>query len=92
MEIKKFDTWKIQLSITINFVSSKDDNDEGPVMYSKNDKLEIMINDETRKIRGERFKLILNRYQDNLEKLMKCSDFVFNYVCLLYNKCHILTS
>ena len=81
MEIKKFDTWKIQLSITINFVSSKDDNDEGPVMYSK-----------TRKIRGERFKLILNRYQDNLEKLMKCSDFVFNYVCLLYNKCHILTS
>ena len=26
--LKKSDTWEIQLTITINFVSSKDDNDE----------------------------------------------------------------
>ena len=27
-DLKKSDTWKIQLTITINFISSKDDNDE----------------------------------------------------------------
>ena len=30
--LKKFDTWKIQLTITINFISSKADNDEERVM------------------------------------------------------------
>ena len=33
-------------------------------------------------------KLFLNRYQNNFEKLMKGSEFVFNYVHLLYYKCH----
>ena len=40
------DTWKIQLTITINFISSKDDNDEKHVMHSNGDNIEIMINDE----------------------------------------------
>ena len=30
--LKKSDTWKIQLAITINFISSKADNDEEHVM------------------------------------------------------------
>ena len=34
--LKKFDTWKIQLTIAINFISSKD-NDKERVMHSKND-------------------------------------------------------
>ena len=48
--LKQSDTWKIQLTITLNFISSKDDNDEGCVMHSKSDNIEIMISNETDKI------------------------------------------
>ena len=34
---------------------------------------------------------IKNRYKNNLE-WMKGSEFVFNYVCLLYDKCHKIIS
>ena len=43
--LKKSDTRKIQLTIAINFISSKD-NDGECVMHSKNDNIEIMINDK----------------------------------------------
>ena len=41
--IKKSDTWKIQLRRAINFMSSKD-TDEERVMYSESDNTKIMIN------------------------------------------------
>ena len=44
-DLKESDTWKIQLTIANNFISSID-NDEGRVMHSKSDNIEIMINDE----------------------------------------------
>ena len=43
--LKKSDTWKIQLTLANNFISSID-NDEGHVMHSKSDNIEIMINEE----------------------------------------------
>ena len=43
--LKKSDTWRIQLAIANNFISSID-NDEKHVMHSKSDSIEIMINDE----------------------------------------------
>ena len=43
--LKKSDTWKIQLAKANTFTSSID-NDEEWVMYSKSDDIEIMINDE----------------------------------------------
>ena len=43
--LKKSDTWKIQLTISNNFNSSLD-NDEERVLHSKSDNIEIMINDE----------------------------------------------
>ena len=43
--LKKSDTWKIQWPIANNFISSID-NGEGCIIYSKSDKIEIMINDE----------------------------------------------
>ena len=46
-----------------------------------------MMNDETDEYIEELFKSLKNRYQNNL-KLMKGSEFVFNYVNLLYYKCH----
>ena len=42
---------KIQLTITINFISlSKDDNDEEHAINSKSDTIKIIINDEVDKV------------------------------------------
>ena len=34
-DLKQSTTWKLQLTIAINFISSKDDNDEKRVIHSK---------------------------------------------------------
>ena len=44
INLKKSDTWKIQLTIANKFVSSID-NDKEHVIHSKSDKIEIIIND-----------------------------------------------
>ena len=45
-DVKQSDTWKIQLAISINFISSKDINNEECIMHSKSDNIEILISDE----------------------------------------------
>ena len=47
--LKKYDTWEIQLTKAINFISSID-NYEERVMHSKRDKIEIMINEEANEV------------------------------------------
>ena len=71
----KSDTWKIQLTIANNFISSLD-NDEERAMHSKSDNIENMINDEVDEVIKELFDSFGNRYQNNLES-MKSSEFVF---------------
>ena len=44
-DLKKSDAQKIQLPLAINFVSSKD-NDEERAMRSKSDNIEIMIDEK----------------------------------------------
>ena len=73
--LKNSDTWKIQLSIGNNFISSTDDEEQ--VMHSKSDNIEIMINDEGDKVIQELFDSLKNIYQNSLES-MKGSKFVFN--------------
>ena len=55
----------------------------------KTDNVEIIINDEADKIKViiKFFHARKNRYENDLES-MKGSDFVFDYVYLLYYKCH----
>ena len=43
--VKKSDTWKIQLTMANYFISSIDNGDEH-VMHSKSDNMEIMVNDK----------------------------------------------
>ena len=74
------------MTIANNFISSID-SDEEPVMHSKSDNIEIMINDEADEVKIKLFNSLKNRYQNNLES-MKGSEFVFDYVQLLYYKCH----
>ena len=56
-------------------------------MHSKSDNIEIMINDKAGEVIEELFDSLKNRHQNNLE-LMKGSEFIFDYVQLLYYKCH----
>ena len=49
-DLKQSDTLKIQLAITIKFVSSKYNNDEKCVMHSKSDNIKFMISDEADKV------------------------------------------
>ena len=75
-----------QLIIDNNFISSLDNNEER-VMHSESTNIEIMINDEADEVIKELFDSLKNRYQNNLES-MKGSEFVLDYVLLLYCKCH----
>ena len=61
--------WKIQLSMTINFVSSKD-SDEIRTMHSKSDNIYIMMGDTTNEIIKELFESFLQRYQEGLKESM----------------------
>ena len=84
--MEKSDTWKIQLAIVNDFISSKD-NDEERVMHSKSDNIEIMIYDEADEVTKELFNSLENKHQNNSES-MKGSAFVVNYIYSLYYKCH----
>ena len=55
-------------------------------MDSKQNNREIMINDEIDEVLKELFKSFKNRCQNNLES-MKGSEFVFDYIHVLYYKC-----
>ena len=88
--LKKSDTWKIQLTIANNFISSID-NDEEREMHSKSDNIEIMMNDKADETVDSLwftwFDSRKNRYKNNLGS-MEGRECVFDYVQLLYYKCH----
>ena len=65
-DLKKCDTWKIQLTIVIDLISSKD-ADEECVMYSKTDNIEFIIYDNTDEVVEELFESLLNIYKIGLE-------------------------
>ena len=73
----------MQLTIAINFMSSKD-NGELQVMLSKSDNIEIMNNNKTDEVIEKRFQSLLPKYQIGLETPMKGSDFIFGCAHLLY--------
>ena len=56
-------------------------------MHSKSNDIEIMISDVPDDIMEKLFNSLKNRYQNNLQTMIG-SEFVFDYVQLLYYKCH----
>ena len=76
------------MTIGVNFMSSKD-NDEERVMQSKSDNIEmiIMINDKADEVIKELFQSLLFRCQTGLETSRKGSEFAFDCVHSLYGKC-----
>ena len=81
--LKKFNRRQIQLTIAINFLSSKD-TDKKRVVHSNNDNIEKMTYDKADEVIEECFESVLKRYQFGLETLMNGSDFILDCVELLY--------
>ena len=77
--------WKIRLTMSVNFISSKD-SDETRNMCIKSDNIKIMMGCETDEIIEELLKSFLQRYQDGLEESMKGSEFIFDSVDLPSSK------
>ena len=88
---KKSDTCKIQLTVAINFISSKA-NDEERVMYSKGDNIEIMINDKADEVKEKFFESLLSRHQIGSKTSLESTDFIFDCVHSLNYKCHKINS
>ena len=57
----------MQLAIAINFISSKD-IDEERTMHSKGDNIEVMTYDGANEVIEEIFESLFSRYQIGLEK------------------------
>ena len=69
----------------MNFLSFRF-NDEQCVLHSKSDNLEILINNKVDKVIKKLFQSFLFKYQNELEKSMKGSNFIFHCVHLSYYK------
>ena len=75
--------WKIQLTMAISFVSSKD-SDETRTMHTKSNNVEIMIGCETDEIIEDISESFLQKYQEGLEESITGSKFVYDSVDVLY--------
>ena len=75
--------WKIQLTMQINFISSKD-SEETRTMYTKSHNIEIMMGNKTDEIIKTLFKSLLQNYHKDLEESMRRNKFVPNSIDLLY--------
>ena len=75
--------WKIQLTMAINFISSKY-SDDTRTMHTKSNNVEIMIGSETDEIIEDLFESFLQKYQEGLEESMRGSEFVYDSVDVLY--------
>ena len=66
IDLQNSDTWKIQLIIVINFISSKDGQEER-VMYSRSDNIKFTSYNDANEVVDELFDSLLSKYQGNLE-------------------------
>ena len=80
---QKSDIWKIQLTVAINFISSKDVHGEC-VMQSKSNDMELVLYDNANEVVNEPFESRLSRCEIGLETSMNRGDFIFDSVQLIY--------
>ena len=75
--------WKIQLTMAINFISSKD-SDETRTMHKKSNNVEIMMDNETDGIIENLFEYFLQKCQEGLEESVRGTEFSNDSVDTLY--------
>ena len=73
------DTMKIQLTIVINFISSKDIEEER-VIYLRSKNIKFMSCNDANEVVGELFESLRSRYQGNLETSMRGSGSIFYFI------------
>ena len=78
IDLQNADTWKIQLTIKINFISSK--NSEEHVMHSNSENITFTSYNDANKVDDELFESLRSRCQDNLEKSVTGIKFIFDLV------------
>ena len=78
-ELHRSDVWKIQLTATINFTSSKDTGKEHE-MYTTSENIKFTSYNDVNDVVNKLFESLLSRYQDNLETSIRGSDFVVDSV------------
>ena len=61
INLQKSDTWKIQSTVAINFISSKDLEEKERVMHSKRDNIEFMSYDNANEVVDKLFESLLSR-------------------------------
>ena len=74
---------RIQLKMAINFISSKD-SDENRTMHTKSNNVKIMMGSEADEIIEDLFESFLQKYQEGLEESMRGSEFSCDSVDVLY--------
>ena len=67
------DTWKFQLTIAINFISSKDTEEER-VLHSHSDNMTFTTYSHANDVIDKLYKSLRSKYQDILETSMKGND------------------
>ena len=87
INLQNSDAWKIQLTIVINFISLKD-NEEEYVMHSSSDNRKFTSYSEINYVIEKLFKSLRSKYKDGLEKSIKGKDFIFGSVQLTYYQPH----
>ena len=85
INLQNSDAWKIQLTIAINFISSKDAKEER-VIHSA---IHALYSDAS-EIIDELFKSLRSKYQVDFGTSIRRSDFIFDSVQLMYYTCHII--
>ena len=76
IDLQNSDTLKIQLTIEINFISSKDAEEEG-VMHSRSDNIKFASYNDKNEVVDELFESLRSRCPGNLETSIRESDFIF---------------
>ena len=87
IDLQISDTWKIQLTIAINFISSKDAEGER-ALHSSRDNTKFTSYNDANEVVDELFESLRSKYQGNLETSMRGNDLIFDLVQLMYYKCH----
>ena len=87
INLQNFDSCKIHLTIAINFIYSKDSEEER-VMHTNSGNIKFTPYSDANEVANKLFKSLRSRYQENLEASMKGSDFIFDSVQLMCYQCH----
>ena len=83
-DIRKENFNRDKILIDIRTLYKSEASNETGTMNTTSDNIEIMIGNETDEIIKNLFESLLQKYQEELEKSMKESEFVFDNVDFLY--------